>query len=206
MTQLLVPGPERKKKRNGPGAAEYHLQVELTRLKRSNVTGRAALETAIAVWMLSLEQPAVLPDDERLTFAMAGAVLKLARYDGYTYFDNQSGKVIKFNTKHPGAGPKNLLGSRIRTLLASFAVNVETALREERDVENRRRLALRTPITITTTEEEADVFKKKIKPVAERVARPEVHPKQPVRIETTPSQPSVVRRLVVRGGRAVRQS
>src|SRR6266508_4516299 len=79
IAQLLTPGPERKPKRNGPGAAEYHLQIELARLKQAGVTPRQALEVAVAVWLLALEQPATLPDGIRLTKARGNAVLRITK-------------------------------------------------------------------------------------------------------------------------------
>jgi len=133
MAQLLTPGPERRPKRNGPGAAEYHLQIELTRLKTAGVTPRAALEAAMAVWLLALEQPATLPDDIRLTKALGNAVLRIAKLRKREI--RADGKQ-DLRTRQPAGGALDLLGTKIREHLGVLVFHVEKLIASDRQTLN----------------------------------------------------------------------
>jgi hypothetical protein len=133
MAQLLTPGPERSPKRNGPGAAEYHLQIELARLKKAAVTPRQALEAAVAVWLLALEQPATLPDDIRLTKALGNAVLRIAKLRKREIWVN--GKQ-SLRTRPPAGGALDLLGRKIRDHLGVLVLHLEKLIAADRQTLN----------------------------------------------------------------------
>jgi hypothetical protein len=203
MARLITPGPERRPKRNGPGAAEHHLQVELTRIKRASVTPRAALETTIAVWLFAKEQPAVLPDDVRLTFAIAGAIFKLAPYKHYSYYNNHDTRKTHINSKPPGAGAQRLLGERIRTQLGLFVANVETTLRTAKHQRNRALAAMSEPFSSALSVPEEPAVN--TRPSRQTRLQPSpAAPAQPVRVPVRdPSPIPMTRRLIFRKGQAV---
>jgi hypothetical protein len=134
MAHVLNPGPERRPKRNGPGAAEYHLQHELARLKSAEVTPREALEVAMAVWLLSLEQPAVLPDDLRLTKALGNAVLRIAKLRKIEVWVNGERRIT--SRRPPPGEAVTLLGTRLRENFGLLAFALERLIASDRHVRN----------------------------------------------------------------------
>jgi hypothetical protein len=141
MASLIERGPEKRKKLVGRGAAEFHRWCELTRLRRAEVTPRAALEAVVSLWCYALEQNR-LNDGTMLAFALAGAVYKLAPYRHYSYWDDATGKRRKTNTHPPASGALQLLGQGLLDHLGVFVSQVFDSLKEVKQIENDNKAAL----------------------------------------------------------------
>jgi hypothetical protein len=144
MGELIKPTQEPRRIHDG----RYQLSRELTRLCHAGVEPQEALETATAVWLLSYYQPGVLPDDLRLTYALANAVFRLRPLDSRKLWVNGKPHV---STRPPGALPLALLGSRLRGGLAPFFVNVTQALDAEQQTKAQGARDLRAPFSLPAT-------------------------------------------------------
>jgi hypothetical protein len=128
---ILNPGEEPSRGKRGGRLRlnpRYHLWKELWRLQRDSVKPREALEAIIGVWLMSYYDPRTLPDDERLTYALANAVLRLAPLYSQKRWTRRG---MHVTTQAPGALAVGLLGRRLRDALAPFFVNVVQALEAE---------------------------------------------------------------------------
>lgn len=144
----LDPGPERRKKRSGPGADAYHAWRELSRLQAAKVSPRRALEVSVAIMLYIRERPAQFPKDAVMTArAVANAVYRLAPL--YMYHYGTTVADHRTNSLKPCAGALDVLGNRVRVGLAPFVRNVEATLAEEKREENERRARLYEKLTPT---------------------------------------------------------
>ena len=142
MARLLDPGPEPRYQHVGPTKDRYELWRELTRLAdpknakvRPNNVGpsgdrvRALLEVAMAVWLLSKEQPAVLPDDVRLTMALSNAVFRMAKLPR---------KGRRRTPRKPRRGALLLFGTAVRETFGLLVYWLERHIEAERQARNRK--------------------------------------------------------------------
>jgi hypothetical protein len=147
MGELLQPGPPREKR--SQFSARYFLRLHLQRLADSTTpaTGLEALTEVLAVWFFSYFNRRALPDDRRLTFATARAVLYL-RPLTYTRerWNDERQTVEKSNPRLPGAGPTELLGRAIRRRVGVFLTHCTDAIEADYQQRNERAKALNTPI------------------------------------------------------------
>ncbi len=144
---ILTPAREQPHGRHLRLSPTYQLWRELSRLQSARVEPREALETVVAVWLLSYHQPRVLPDSERLTYALANAVLRLAPLDAVKGWDHIAGKPWSVS-RTPGALAVGLLGRRLRDALVPFLVNVVQSLEADHDTQQKH---LRASFTASTT-------------------------------------------------------
>ena len=100
-------------------------KAELNQLIREGVEGKACLNAVLSVWLFSERKPAILPDDIRLTFALANALfgtahrIKIQVYrhgKQHHYYKPASHRAIKE------------LGQYVRQNLAPLQVNVFGAI------------------------------------------------------------------------------
>jgi hypothetical protein len=146
MTALLVPGEEPTAPKPLKFNARWLLWRELRRL--DGVQPRDALATVLGVWLLSFHHPRILPDDVRLTYALAQAVLRMRPLAVATsHYDYETDTVDNRHRPIPGLAC-GLLGRRIRTELAPFLGNVTAALEAEHRRTAEQAMALREPITL----------------------------------------------------------
>ena len=141
MTLCLDPGPERKPKKNGPGATEYFAWYEKFRLQRAGVSPRLALEHAIAIMVLAEEQPARFPTMEIEGRAIASALYSLVPYYSVRYWDDRKKRQVIL-AKRPAMRALDELGVRVRSLLYPFARIVVQQIRQAQEEENQRRARL----------------------------------------------------------------
>jgi len=110
MKQLLTPGPEPRYNKRSP---HYQLWRELTRLHKAGVTPERALLTCLALYMLSEEQPAVLPGDRRFQFAVARSLFFLAEYNLATSHWDHATQTLKKRAHVPGSLASEGLGKLV---------------------------------------------------------------------------------------------
>jgi hypothetical protein len=112
---------------------------ELKQLIYAGVDGRKCLEAVLSTWLYSNRRPSLLPDDIRLTFAIARAVLGLAPREKKKVHKN--GKEHFYYRKLSYSSQK-ALGAYIRESLAVLAVNVFQALHRKLQREDELRTAM----------------------------------------------------------------
>jgi hypothetical protein len=159
MREILDPGPERRRPtvhtNKGLEIAKYKMHLELLRLQQetkrgrwrkgySPVTPRLAVEVAVSVWLLSRERPDILPDDVRLTRAIANAIYRLMPLARTERWDQKRNRSI-LQHRPPGAWALDALGTRIRERLGVFVLHVERAIEERKQLENRNKSDIREP-------------------------------------------------------------
>lgn len=111
------------------GSTAADVRRELRRLTDQGVTPEDALAVIGAVWLVSVQDPRHLPNDDRLSFALANRLLKMRPYHftaGY-----HGGKRVKVVRHFPGAYVYRALGSFIRDHLGLFLMNVAAAVEAE---------------------------------------------------------------------------
>lgn len=122
-------------------------QRELARLARHGITAETLLAEAAAVFAFSRRNPHRLPDDQRLTFALANNLLRLApreergryRFRGY---------VCRRYVSAP-KDERQKIGQAIRETLGLYLMNVSTALDERARVRAIARQSLVAPFPPT---------------------------------------------------------
>jgi hypothetical protein len=128
----------------------WALWRELERLRGVDPTD--ALAVAVAVWMFSAANPRELPDNARLSYALAHCIFRMKPLGVRTSrYKPTTGTFV--NKSHiPGGQAAGLLGRRLRAALAPFLVNITEALEEEyraRCEKASQEAALRTPINFS---------------------------------------------------------
>jgi len=118
---------------------------ELQRLE--DVEPKVALAAVVGTYLYSYHQPRQLPDDQRLTYALAHAVFRLRPLAiTRSYYNHETGTVE--NTHRPPSGLAcGLLGSRLRNALAPFFVSLTEYVEQEHQRSAEQAMALRTPLT-----------------------------------------------------------
>jgi hypothetical protein len=92
----------------------------LTRLAAKGVPGRELLERVGAVWLLSWRDPLCLPDDDRLTFALAKSVIYTHPLRGRFMGTDKKGR-RKHRAPRPQGATLQALGEHLREHLGPFA-------------------------------------------------------------------------------------
>ena len=128
-------------------------QREMARLAEYRVLPKTMLVEACSVWLFSRWNERTLPSDERLTFALATAVLSLMPLE--KRYGTRGGKPFyRWVPRRKVA--KRDIGSRFRNVLGPLMLNVALGIEAEREAQQRAVLALHlpfTPATTTTTKE-----------------------------------------------------
>lgn len=146
MRTLLTPGEEPTGKPLRLNA-RWLLWRELQRL--DDITPQAALAAVAGIWLYSYTHSRQLPDDNRLTYALANAVFRLRPLAvARSMWNHDTGKVEK-ETRPPGALAISLLGSRIRNELAPFLANITAWLEEDYRQASEKAFAMSQPFTMT---------------------------------------------------------
>jgi hypothetical protein len=121
--------------------------AEFSRLAAAGVTGERILEECASVWMFSVRYPRTLPDDARLTFALATAVLHLApRYLRKTYHYASYRDRRYFTASKED---RHAIGKAIRDTLGPLLWNIATHPERTAQEHEARRRALFAPLTKT---------------------------------------------------------
>ena len=110
---------------------------ELKQLVYAGIGGRECLEAVLSVWLYSHRRPSRLPDDIRLDFAIAAAVLGLATREKVKV--HKKGKETYYYRRSPHSTLRGL-GKLIRESLAILGVNVFQAL--DRDLKKEDELKM----------------------------------------------------------------
>jgi hypothetical protein len=141
---LLQPGHQPAVRRL---SEHYQLWKELVRLERERLQPREVLDVILGLFLFSCHNPRVLPDDQRLTYALANAVFRCRPL----YSRKQwTGTEVKSIPQPPGALAVGLLGNRLRDALAPFVGNVLHALEVEYRAEERKARQLKVPFVNAT--------------------------------------------------------
>jgi hypothetical protein len=148
MASLLNPGEEpRVDKARRPSHPGYLLHRELLRLE--GVESREALAAVVGCYLYSFHQPRQLPDDVRLTYALARSVLKLRpRAVIGSRWNNDAQRAENNYRPIPGQASA-LLGRQLRTSLAPFLANLTAKIEADHQRTAERAMALRTPLIPT---------------------------------------------------------
>ncbi|MHB8495565.1 MAG: hypothetical protein ACYC9Z_04250 [Casimicrobiaceae bacterium] len=96
--------------------------LHIARLDRWNITPLAILSEVCAVWLYAMRHPHTLPDDQRLTFALAGQALLLAPRDYVKSYHYKSGESRQYREARYEA--RKAIGDHLRLTLARLLVNV----------------------------------------------------------------------------------
>ncbi|MBK8191388.1 MAG: hypothetical protein IPK79_13190 [Vampirovibrionales bacterium] len=84
---------------------------ELRRLYDSGIRGKDVLEVAGAVWLMSHHLPAMIPDDERLTFALSRAILQTCP---------QTERITGFSSTGEAKRSHNRAGATVHRVVGQF--------------------------------------------------------------------------------------
>ena len=122
---------------------------ELHRVRSAGLTGREALEIVVAVQLLSHYDSRTLPDDDRLTFAMANAVLRSRPYE-YRHIGLGTTSKPKRRVYRVGATVRRELGTLIRDKLAPLLANLSSYVEQEFRQRCEEAQKIRTPFDINT--------------------------------------------------------
>lgn len=125
--------------RGCPGGAH------MARLKRRNVSPLEILTEACAVYLFSVNKASTLPDDERLTLALAAGVLGLAPRDRVHKFAYETGQKTAY--REPATQERKQIGNTLRLKLSPLFVMVAQGVAEQRKLDARAEDALRDPFT-----------------------------------------------------------
>jgi hypothetical protein len=117
------------------------------------VTGADCVQRAAAIWVYSAWHPGQLPDDDRLTFALALAVLKGAsrKQRGVDWDEKRQRR--HFTYRHISSTTRREIGKYIRESIGVFLINLTNALAQEEQIENKRKMELsaKFPAPINST-------------------------------------------------------
>jgi hypothetical protein len=120
-------------------------QREMARIAEHKVTANAILIEVCSVFLFSRFQPKHLPDDQRLTFGLASAVLGLIPRE--KRFGTSNGK-YRYYCVPPRKVAKREVGSRIRLTLGPLLLNVALGIEAELEQQQKDLLALHQPFTL----------------------------------------------------------
>jgi hypothetical protein len=117
------------------------LARHLTRLYDAAVKPEAVLTEAAALWLWSSRNPALLPDDIRLEFAIGAAVLRLAPLERTVSW--RSGRSYSVSAK---TGDRRDLGHLIRNQLGPLLHNLTLTIHREEEQRRSMAQALALPL------------------------------------------------------------
>ena len=117
-------------------------KLELNGLIRAGVEGKTCLHAVLSIWLYSERRPGILPDDLRLNFAIAHALLGTAPRVKISIW--KLGKQ-HFYYKQPSHGTLKGLGRKIREAFAAFTVNAFSAIHSDLAKEDEIINGLRKP-------------------------------------------------------------
>jgi hypothetical protein len=109
------------------GRASSTLSDFLKRLCAKEVSGRELLERVGAVWLLSWREPLSLPDDDRLTFALAKSIIYTRPLRGRFMGTDKKGR-RKHRAPRPQGATLQALGGHLREHLGAFAAYLVAGL------------------------------------------------------------------------------
>lgn len=112
---------------NEQGASDSEKQ--LYRLALFGLTASEALEIVLGVWLYSAAEPRALPDDKRLTYAMATALFKARTVDNTVTYQRDGKRIRRYFT--PPGNARKEVGEILRSRLGLFMSNVNEALKEK---------------------------------------------------------------------------
>ncbi len=119
--------------------------VHMARLHRWEITPLAILAEVCAVWLYAHRHPHALPDDQRLTFALALQMLLLAPRDYLKSFHYKTGETRYYRESRYAA--RKEIGDHIRLTLARLFVNVTQACEERLEQKQNRAKSFGLPFT-----------------------------------------------------------
>jgi hypothetical protein len=108
-------------------------------MSRRQLSAMSILIEICSVWLFSHRNPTLLPDDQRLTFALARNPVRLCGFENTTLRSGQT------QTKQPKAVELRESGQRIRTTLALFFINVIESLKRRDEQAQAVRSSLSIP-------------------------------------------------------------
>lgn len=120
-----------------PGARHFH------RLHSHGVTAFDILVEFAALWLYSTRYPRRLPDDARLTYALAVNVFRMIPLDRIE--DWRTGKKRSALPRH---GETRDTGQRIRDTLGMLLLNVAEHCERQHELREQQRRAYRAPLSI----------------------------------------------------------
>ena len=104
-------------------------QKTMGRLYRDGIEPRVIVEEIVAIWLYSQKYPNSLPDDLRLTYALARNTIRLVGFSKHT----SSGGNSYINNPNPNE--LRTVGEYIRHSMARFMLNVQHALKAEQEAD-----------------------------------------------------------------------
>jgi hypothetical protein len=119
--------------------------IHAARLHRWQIEPRDILAEVCALWVYAMRYPRTLPDDERLTFALAVAMLFRAPRDYIKSYSYPSGERRKY--RESGYADRLAVGTHLRMHLAPLFCNVAQAIEQQQQQERDARDAYREPFT-----------------------------------------------------------
>lgn len=114
-------------------------QKTMGRLYRDGIEPRVIVEEIVAIWLYSQKYPNSLPDDLRLTYALARNTIRLVGFSKHT----SSGGNSYINNPNPNE--LRTVGEYIRHSMARFMLNVQHALKAEQEADTALRENLSIP-------------------------------------------------------------
>ena len=119
--------------------------VHVARLHRWEVQPLAILSEVCAVWLYAQRNPHALPDDQRLTFALAVAMLLLAPKDYLKSWFYKCGE--RRHYREAGYEDRKAIGDHLRLTLARLLVNVAHTCEERQQQKQKRAQSFGLPFT-----------------------------------------------------------
>jgi hypothetical protein len=116
------------------------------RLFLAGITGKRIVETCAALWLYSDRNPRTLPDDVRLDYAMAVAVLHLA--PTRTNWRDENGKYREMRFAVPSATERKELASFLRRTFGPLFGNIAAGIAAEIDLKRRKVNSLYEPFAV----------------------------------------------------------
>ncbi|UCV01870.1 hypothetical protein [Dechloromonas denitrificans] len=127
---------------NGEAPAGNYIfgRIHVKRIQGRDISALDILAEVAAVWVYAQRFPQSLPDDNRLTYALARNVARLATFEKAKY-----GITKTKSTKYPTALELRGVGERIRQTLALFLINVVKSLEAKAEKAKDFRTSLSIP-------------------------------------------------------------
>ncbi len=143
-TQAAVEYLDNLLKEGAAASRRSKLYGQLDRLYQQDLRGREALEIVAGVWLFAYYRPRSLPDDQRLTFMLAHALL---RARSRTPIIRDYGERRTRYYRRSGAKVRRALGEGLRQSLGGILRNMTDALEAEYQQRQERARKLLTPFS-----------------------------------------------------------
>jgi len=99
------------------------------KLYREGVSAQECLEEVVAIWVYAMRKPMAIPDDLRLTYALARNLIRMGKFNSKTSSGGNN------YTQSPNPNELKAVGEYLRHSLARFVLNVNHALKAEHEAE-----------------------------------------------------------------------